>query len=113
LFRLTSNGNNSDAHAYNRTEGFCFGASLRLMMDDPSGWQEGDTYTGNDGKTYNTVKIGTRVWTTENLEETQYRNGDVIPNVTDNTTWSNLTTGALCLYNNNLNYACKTPLPTT
>ena len=29
--------------------------------------------------------------------------GTAIPNVTDNTSWSNLTTGAWCVYDNNIN----------
>lgn len=47
-----------------------------------------------------TASIGTQVWMQKNLELTTYRNGDVIPQVTDPTAWSNLTTGAWCYYNN-------------
>ncbi|MCD4691469.1 MAG: fibrobacter succinogenes major paralogous domain-containing protein, partial [Calditrichales bacterium] len=36
----------------------------------------------------------------ENLKVTRYRNGDAIPNETDNTAWTNLSTGAYCAYNN-------------
>lgn len=57
-------------------------------------------YTGNDGKVYRTVKIGTQVWTADNLAETKYANGDLIPTVTDNSEWAALTTGARCAYNN-------------
>ena len=57
-------------------------------------------YTGNDGKVYQCVKIGNLIWLAENLAETKYRNGDLIPEVTDNSAWSALTTGALCAYNN-------------
>lgn len=53
-----------------------------------------------DGNVYQTVTIGTQVWMVENLKTTKYRNGDPIPNVTDDTEWSNLTTGAQCNYNN-------------
>ena len=53
-----------------------------------------------DGQVYKTVKIGGQCWFKENLNATKYSNGDLIPNVTDNTTWSNLTTGAYCYYNN-------------
>jgi len=53
-----------------------------------------------DGNVYTTVTIGTQVWMVENLKTTKYRNGDPIPNVSDNTQWSNLTTGAHCNYNN-------------
>jgi uncharacterized protein (TIGR02145 family) len=35
-----------------------------------------------------------------NLDVTTYGNGDPIPEVTDPTAWSNLTTGAWCWYNN-------------
>jgi len=58
-----------------------------------------------DGNGYNTVQIGTQTWLKQNLKTTHYRNGDVIPIVTDNTAWSNLTTGAYCNYNNDANYA--------
>lgn len=54
-----------------------------------------------DGNVYTEVIIGTQVWMLENLKVTHYRNGDIIPNVTDETTWSSLTSGALCDYNNN------------
>jgi len=36
----------------------------------------------------------------ENLKVTHFRNGDEIPNVTDNNIWINLTSGAFCNYNN-------------
>jgi len=58
-----------------------------------------------DGNVYNTVKIGNQVWMAENLKVTHYRNGDPIPNVTNNTQWSGLTTGAYCNYDNDPNNA--------
>lgn len=58
------------------------------------------TVTDIDGNVYHTVTIGTQTWMVENLKVTKYRNGSTIPNVTDNTAWSNLTTGACCDYNN-------------
>ena len=64
-------------------------------------------YTGNDGKNYRTVKIGTQVWIADNLCETKFRNGDWIPGFDggvytpfSNAAWAALTTGALCAYNN-------------
>ena len=59
------------------------------------------TVTDIDGNTYQTVKIGEQWWMAENLKVTHYRNGDAIPNVTNDTTWSDLTTSAYCNYNNN------------
>jgi uncharacterized protein (TIGR02145 family) len=56
--------------------------------------------TDIDGNTYQTVKIGKKIQTTENLNVSRYRNGDIIPEVTDPTQWANLTTGAWCYYNN-------------
>jgi uncharacterized protein (TIGR02145 family) len=47
-----------------------------------------------------TVMIGNQEWSTKNLNVSKYRNGDIIPQVTDPTAWANLTTGAWCYYNN-------------
>jgi uncharacterized protein (TIGR02145 family) len=47
-----------------------------------------------------TIVIGTQQWMRENLDVLTYRNGDIIPQVTDSTAWANLTTGAWCYYNN-------------
>jgi uncharacterized protein (TIGR02145 family) len=58
------------------------------------------TYVGNDGKVYSTICIGTQEWMSQDLRETLYRGTSSIPNVTDQTTWVNLTTGAYCIYNN-------------
>jgi uncharacterized protein (TIGR02145 family) len=58
------------------------------------------TMTDQDGNVYKTIAIGTQTWMAENLRTTRYRDGTSIPNVTDNTAWRNLTTGAYCNYNN-------------
>jgi uncharacterized protein (TIGR02145 family) len=46
------------------------------------------------------VVIGTQTWTSKNLDISTYRDGTPIPQVTDPTEWSKLTTGAWC-YNAN------------
>ena len=56
--------------------------------------------TDIDGNTYRIVRIGGQVWTAENLKVTHFRNGNPIQNVSDNTAWSELTTGAFFAYNN-------------
>jgi uncharacterized protein (TIGR02145 family) len=53
---------------------------------------------------YKTVTIGSQTWMKNNLDVDHYQNGDAIPQVTDFTMWSNLTTGAWCYYLNNENY---------
>jgi len=82
------------------------GNSVRLVKDATTltHGQKG-TYVGNDGRIYNTICIGTQEWLSENLAETKYRDGSAIPEVTNNTVWSNLITGALCAYDNDWNNA--------
>ena len=69
--------------------------------DDPGGdGQSAGTLKDADGNSYNTVKIGTQVWMKENLKTTKYNDGSNIPNVTDNSKWDELTSGAYCNYDN-------------
>lgn len=78
-----------------------YGMALRPVKDSTvlTHGQTG-TYTGNDGKIYRTICIGTQEWVADNLEETKYRNGDSIPEVKNEILWQALTTGARCYYNN-------------
>jgi len=81
-----------------------YGDSVRLIKDSTTlvNGEEG-TYVSNDNKLYRTICIGTQEWLADNLAETLYRNGDPIPTVTNAVDWSNLTTGAKCAYNNDIN----------
>jgi uncharacterized protein (TIGR02145 family) len=77
------------------------GLGIRLLKDSTTlAHGQAGTYTGNDGKTYKTICIGTQEWLASNLMETKYRDGSLIAAVTDNTAWAALTTGARCSYNN-------------
>ena len=58
------------------------------------------TVVDADGNLYASVTIGTQVWMRENLRTTKYNDGTSISLVSDNTTWSSLTTAAYCWYNN-------------
>ena len=62
------------------------------------------TYTGNDGTIYTTICIGTQEWLSQDLRETKYRDTTPIPNVTDQTIWSGLTSKAYCVYDNSSYY---------
>lgn len=87
------------------------GAAIRLIKDDDTL----DSYVGNDGKLYSTVKIGTQVWLAENLTETKYADGDTITQVTDPSAWVDLETGAASPYNGDYDNAenCATTTTTT
>ena len=54
----------------------------------------------NEGNVYSSVQLGDQLWTTINAENTTYRDGTAIPQVTDLNTWPNLTTGAWCYIDN-------------
>jgi len=49
---------------------------------------------------YPVVQINTSLWMAENLKTTNYNDGTAIPNISDNTEWAALTTGAYSDYNN-------------
>ena len=72
-------------------------AGLQSQID---ALQPSTQVTDIDGNTYDYLTYGDQVWTVENAEMVTYRDGTPIPQVTDNTEWQNLTTGAWCYLNN-------------
>ena len=50
-----------------------FGASIRLIKDDPSDWYDGMTMTDPSGNVYPTCKIGEQVWMAANYMSTKYK----------------------------------------
>lgn len=62
--------------------------------------QETGTVTDIDNNVYQTVKIGNQWWMAENLKVSRYKNGDSIPQVTDDLEWSKLSTGGWAFYEN-------------
>lgn len=85
--------------------GCCIGLALVLILAAGCEKEKDDKdpvlkVTDADGNVYNTVQIGTQTWMAENLRTTKYRDGTSIPNVTDDTEWSNLSTPGYCWYDN-------------
>lgn len=60
----------------------------------------GQTVTDIEGNVYETITIGTQVWTKENLKATRYNDNTPIPNIKDSSAWSTLTTPAYCEWGN-------------
>lgn len=58
-----------------------------------------NTVTDEDGNVYTTVTIGTQVWMVENLKTTTLNDGTSLSTVSDNASWSNLSTPGYCFYN--------------
>ncbi|MBD3333686.1 hypothetical protein GF356_12625, partial [candidate division GN15 bacterium] len=88
------------AYATN-SAGTGYGEERSFTTESQGGPDSTGTVTDIDGNVYQTIKIGDQWWMAENLKVTHYRNGDPIPHVTDYGTWSGLSTGAYCEYDNN------------
>lgn len=71
---------------------------VRLCTTDELLYLDGqiieNAFTDYDGNVYSGTKIGTQVWTRENLTVTKLANGDAIPMGFNDLDWSNLTTKA-------------------
>jgi uncharacterized protein (TIGR02145 family) len=82
--------------------GFLFLFSINLTFSQL--YTPGSEVTDVDGNNYPTININGQEWMAENLRTSKYANGDPIPNVTDNSQWSFLTTGAWVHQNNDSLY---------
>jgi uncharacterized protein (TIGR02145 family) len=96
--------------AYNTGERLIYTAvsgNNRTVMTDIPTADKTVTFTfteckDGDNNYYPVVQIGTQLWMAENLKTTRYNDGTAIPNITDNTAWEALTTGAYSDYDNTL-----------
>ena len=83
---------------------YFFSILFLLMQSCSSSDSNNNTNTNTvsdvDGNVYQTVSICNKTWTKSNLNVTHYRNGDEIPQVTNDAQWAALTTGAWCYYAN-------------
>ena len=78
------------------------GMEMIVMAEDAVMLLHGSFVDPRDGNSYKVVRIGEQIWMAENLFATIYTDGTSIPNVTDNSAWAALTTGAYCWYNNDI-----------
>lgn len=77
-----------------------------LQLYNGTGWVSLTT-PSNTAVFLPTIVIGSQQWMSKNLEVAFYRNGDLIPQITDPTVWASLTTGAWCYYNNDSTMGTK------
>lgn len=113
LFTSLGNESKFEKYQYEFIKGGC---SVRLIKESTSlSAGEESTYTGNDGRIYRTIAIGdsggnnVQEWLADNLVETRFRNGDIIPwyganpaNYFTNAEWAALTTAGCAAYANTL-----------
>jgi len=89
-----------DNNTYTQAEVDAIISSLQEQIDALQSATGSGTVTDQDGNSYPYLTYGDQVWTVKNAEMVTYRDGTPIPQVTDATEWSNLTTGAWCYYDN-------------
>lgn len=112
--KYTDIGNRQVDFAINGATFNEIGGSIRLVKSNTNlHHNEAGQYIGNDGKKYRTICLGTQEWLADNLAETLFRDMTEIPNITDNTEWSLMTTPARCSLSNQESYVeCQTLLST-
>jgi uncharacterized protein (TIGR02145 family) len=95
------------AYVYRSNIDKSYGFSVRFMRTatafEQSHFADGE-FVGQvmdvDNNVYDLVKIGTQVWSVQNLATTRYNDGSAIALVTNNAAWEALETPAYCNYNN-------------
>ena len=87
-------------YTYSKAEVDALLANLQSQIDDLDSDNSSGSVTDQDGNTYDYLTYGDQVWTVDNAQMVTYRDGTPIPQVTDQTEWSNLSTGAWCYYDN-------------
>jgi uncharacterized protein (TIGR02145 family) len=76
----------------------CTGECNGTAVEDCAGECNGTACEDIDGNCYESIIIGNQVWMAENLKVTHYNDGTEIPTGYSISAWSNLSTGAYCVY---------------
>ena len=79
---------------------FLITAFVFLYLSYTHSQAPGNGVTDIDGNNYPTTTYGSIEVMAENLKTSRFANGDFIPNVTDFSVWSNLSSGAWCNFSN-------------
>jgi uncharacterized protein (TIGR02145 family) len=85
---------------YSSNVSYKIGLSCRWVVEEPDG---SGFVTGNDGRKYATVVINGKTFTRDTIAETKFRNGDIIPLMSTNSTWGSATSAGCCYPNDDIN----------
>jgi uncharacterized protein (TIGR02145 family) len=96
---------NVNRYYYRKSQGFSVRFMRAATAFEQSHFADGE-FVGQvmdvDGNVYDLVKIGTQVWSVQNLATTRYNDGTAIALVTETAAWAALETPAYCNYNNDV-----------
>lgn len=76
------------------------GILISCAPKDPPGPGDPTSVTDIDGNVYTVIRIGTQLWTVENLRTARYKDGTSIATGMSNEVWRETTTGAYSIYEN-------------
>jgi uncharacterized protein (TIGR02145 family) len=86
------------AYAINKA-GTAYGEEITFTTPEDHTGETG-TVTDIDGNVYQTIGIGSQIWTTENLRTTRFNDESPITLEKDNSAWESLAGPGYCWYNN-------------
>lgn len=77
-----------------------FGMIMYVSACKTGNSEKEETVTDVDGNVYSIIHIGNQVWMGENLKTRHYNDGTPIPVVAEGEKWRNMTSPAMCWYDN-------------
>lgn len=84
------------------SSGTTYGNEITFKSAFPYAYTQGQTLTDIDGNAYPTIKTNcnNKIWMQSNLNVSRFRNGDIIPQVTNVSSFENVGGPAWCYYGN-------------